>query len=67
LQRFEGPEEDSLAACLATDFEEGVEGCQRPLADAPVGNQIGIIAAIIYLRKQLPWITESMTGRQLKP
>jgi hypothetical protein len=54
LQRFEGSEEDGLAACQATDFEEGVEGCQRPLANAPVGNQIGIIPPVAVERRECP-------------
>ena len=49
LQGFERAHQHGLAARSAAHLEEGVERGQGSRAEAAIGNQIGIVAAIIYL------------------
>ena len=53
LERFECAQQNGLSTALSARFEETVERGQRAWSDPPVWNQIGIISAIIYLRKQV--------------
>ena len=64
LQGLDRAQQHGLGARFAAHIEKGVERAKCRLANPSVGNQIGIIAAIIYLRKQTPWTTESRTGRR---
>src|SRR5690349_11305095 len=49
LQRLECAEEHVLAAALAANREEAVERGEGSVPDAPVGHEVGIIAAVAGL------------------
>jgi hypothetical protein len=52
LQSLEGAQQDPLATALPANVEEGVERCERPQADAPVGHQVRIVGAVAVQRGQ---------------
>jgi hypothetical protein len=54
LQCFERAQQHGFTTGFPANRQENIQRRQRALADSPIGNQVGIILAIIYLRKQPP-------------